>query len=136
MVRLTCTMRHLAQSAVMLCTLISNAVGFLQLCLRSPAALAAENLFLQKQLALYKERHVEPQRVTGGTRWTPVWLSHWFDWPSALAIVQGPVRARLSPAAAECSNPCDNRHFSSVSVCTESGSCANGIKLASERLLE
>jgi hypothetical protein len=88
MVRLTCTMRHLAQSAVMLCTLISNAVGFLQLCLRSPAALAAENLFLRKQLALYQARHVKPQRVTGGTRWTLVWLSHWFDWPSALAIVQ------------------------------------------------
>jgi hypothetical protein len=86
--RLTRTMRHLAQSAIMLCTIISTAVGFLQRCLRSPATLAAENLFLRKQLALYQECQVKPQRVTDGTRCTLVWLSHWFDWPSALAIVQ------------------------------------------------
>jgi Homeodomain-like domain len=88
MVRLTRTIRRLAQSAVMLCTLIINAAGFLQLCLRSPAALAAEHLFLRKQLALYQERPVKPQRVTHGTRCTLVWLSHWFDWPSALVTVQ------------------------------------------------
>jgi hypothetical protein len=88
MVRLTRTIRRLAQPAVMLCTLIINAVRFLQLCLRSPTALAAENLFLRKQLALYQARHVKPQRVTDGTRCTLVWLSHGFDWPSALAIVQ------------------------------------------------
>jgi hypothetical protein len=88
MASLTRTIWRLAQSAVMLCTLISNAMGFLQLCLRSPAALAAENLFLRKQLALYPARHVKPQRVTNGTRCTLVWLSHWFDWPSALVIVQ------------------------------------------------
>jgi hypothetical protein len=39
-------------------------------------------------LALYQARHVRPQRVTDGTRCTLVWHSHWFDWPSALAIVQ------------------------------------------------
>jgi hypothetical protein len=88
MVRLTGTIRHLAQSAVTLCTLIITAVGFLQRCLHSPAALAAENLFLRKQLALYQARHVKPQRVTDGTRCTLVWLSYRFDWPSALAIVQ------------------------------------------------
>jgi len=86
--RLTRTMRHLAQSAIMLCTLISTAVGFLQRCLRSPAALAAENLFLRKQLVLCQECQVKHQRVTDGIRCTLVWLSHWFDWPSALAIVQ------------------------------------------------
>jgi hypothetical protein len=88
MVGLTRTRRHLAPSAVMLCTRISTAVGFLPRCLRSPAALAAEHLFLRKQLALYQARHVTPQRVTDGTRGPLVWLSHWFDWPSALAIVQ------------------------------------------------
>src|SRR5262245_25816995 len=88
MVRLTRTIRHLAQSAVMLCALVTNAAGFLRLCLRSSSALAAENLFLRKQLALYQVRHVKPQRITDGTRWTLVWLSYWFDWPSALAIVQ------------------------------------------------
>src|SRR5262245_30924934 len=88
MVRLTGTIRHLAQSAVTLCTRIITAVGFLPRCLHSPAALAAENLFLRKQLTLYQARHVKPQRVTDGTRCTLVWLSHRFDWPSALVIVQ------------------------------------------------
>jgi hypothetical protein len=33
------------------------------LCLRSPAALAAEHLFLRTQLALYQARDVQPKRV-------------------------------------------------------------------------
>src|SRR5262245_30371904 len=71
----------------MLCTFVITAARFLRLWLRSSAALAAENLFLCQQLVLYQARHVKPQRVTGGTRCTLVWLSHWFDWPSALALV-------------------------------------------------
>jgi hypothetical protein len=34
--------------------------------------LAAENPFLRKQLALYQERKVKPQRATDATRITPV----------------------------------------------------------------
>jgi putative transposase len=88
MASLTRTIQQLAQSAVVLCALVSNAAGFLRLCLRSSAALAAENLFLRKQLALYQERHVKLQRIPDATRCTLVWLSHWFDWPSALTIIQ------------------------------------------------
>jgi transposase InsO family protein len=61
---------------------------FLGLCLRSPTTLAAENLFLRKQLAMYEERHVKPGRATNATRLAMVWHSHWFDWRQALAIVQ------------------------------------------------
>jgi putative transposase len=50
--------------------------------------LAAENLFLRKQLALYQERHIKPQRATDATRLSLVWLSRWFDWRQALAVVQ------------------------------------------------
>jgi transposase InsO family protein len=60
---------------------------FLRLCLRPSAALAAENLFLRKQLALYQERHVPPRRATPATRLALVWLGHWCDWRKALAIV-------------------------------------------------
>ena len=38
-------------------------------------ALAAENLFLRKQLALYLERKVKPRRVSDASRLTLVWLS-------------------------------------------------------------
>jgi putative transposase len=88
MARFTRTIQHLAQAAVMLCTCVITAAGFRRLCLRSSAALAAENLFLRKQLALYQARHVKPQHIPDVTRCTLVWLSHWFDWPSALTIVQ------------------------------------------------
>lgn len=80
--------RHLCQLADRLLTLGVDTIGFLRLWLRSPAALAAENLFLRKQLALYQARNITPQRATDGTRCTLIWLSHWFDWQSALAVVQ------------------------------------------------
>jgi transposase InsO family protein len=56
--------------------------------LGSPATLAAESLFLRKQLALYQERQVKPRRATDATRLALVWLGRWFDWRQALAIVQ------------------------------------------------
>jgi putative transposase len=48
--------------------------------------LAADNLFLRKQLALAQERHVKPKRATNATRITLVWLARWFDWRQALAV--------------------------------------------------
>ena len=68
--------------------LLVDTLHFLRLCLRSPTALAAENLFLRKQLALYQERHVKPRRPTAATRPAVVWLARWFDWRQALAVVQ------------------------------------------------
>ena len=56
--------------------------------LRSRTALAAETLFLKKQLALYQEPHSRWQGDITVTRFTLVWLSYWFDWQPALTIVQ------------------------------------------------
>ena len=72
----------------MLLTLLVDAACYLMLCLRPPTALAAENLFLRKQLALYQERHVKPRRTTDAIRFTLVWLGRWFNWRQALAVVQ------------------------------------------------
>ena len=80
--------RHLMQFPCLLLTLLGDMVRFLRLCLRLPAALAAENLFLRKQLALYQERRVKPTRATNTTRMTLTWLARWFDWRRALVIVQ------------------------------------------------
>jgi hypothetical protein len=88
MARLACTIRQLMQGAGMLCTLLLDATRFLRLCLRRPTALAAENLFLRKQLALYQEHNVKPRRASDATRFSLVWLSQWFDWQPALAVVQ------------------------------------------------
>jgi hypothetical protein len=48
--------------------------------MRSRAHLAAENLFLRKQLALYLERQVKPHRADEATRITLVALSPFVDW--------------------------------------------------------
>src|SRR5262245_31274673 len=69
---------------------------FLRLCLRFPTALAAETLFLRKQLALYQECHVTPRRATDATRLVLTWLSRWFDWRQVLVLVQPPCCAGIA----------------------------------------
>ena len=61
---------------------------FVSSTLRSRTALAAENLFLRKQLALYRERQVQPRRATDPVRLTLVLLTRCFAWREALTIVQ------------------------------------------------
>jgi putative transposase len=72
----------------LLLTLMRDAGRFLLLCLRPSPALAAEILFLRKQLALYQEHNVMPRRATHATRLVLVWLGHCFDWRQALRIVK------------------------------------------------
>jgi transposase InsO family protein len=79
--------RHICEQVVMLLALIVDALRYLGLCLRPSPALAAENLFLRKQLALYQERQVKPRRATNAIRMAMVWLARWFNWRSALSIV-------------------------------------------------
>lgn len=56
--------------------------------LKSRSALAAENPFLRKQLALCLERRVQPRRATDATRLTLVLLGKLFDWKEALRVVR------------------------------------------------
>src|SRR5260370_34335110 len=63
-------------------------VSFLSLAFRSHAQLAAENLFLRKQLALYLERQAQPRRADDATRVTLVALSRLGEWRQLLAIVK------------------------------------------------
>jgi putative transposase len=58
------------------------------LALRSRSALAAENLFLRKQLALFQERKVKRHRADDSTRWFMAALIHLFDWREALVAFQ------------------------------------------------
>ena len=81
-------LRRLTDSFSTLYTLLVDAVCYLGLWLRPSMALAAENLFLRKQLALYQERQVKPRRATSATRLALVWLGRWFDWRQALMVVQ------------------------------------------------
>jgi putative transposase len=56
--------------------------------LQSRSALAAENLFLRKQLALFQERKTKPRRADNSTRWLMATLSRLFDWRGALVVVK------------------------------------------------
>lgn len=66
----------------------ADVLTFVGTALRSRTALAAENLFLRKQLALYRERQRKPRRTGNGTRLTLVLLAGCFAWREALMIVQ------------------------------------------------
>ena len=61
---------------------------FVRLAAYSRSAVAAENLFLRKQLALFQERKVKPQRADDATRWMMATLSRLFDWRMALVEVK------------------------------------------------
>ena len=56
--------------------------------MRSRAQLAAENLFLRKQLALYQERRVKPRRADDVTRIILAGLSRLLEWRQLLVIVK------------------------------------------------
>ena len=68
--------------------ILGDLVRLLCLGLRSRTSLAAENLFLPKQLAFYQERKVKPRRADNPTRLTLVLLSRWFNWRDALIVVR------------------------------------------------
>jgi len=88
MVRLYSFVHNLGAMTCTLLALLIDAARFLVLYLRPAPALAAENLFLRKQLAQYQERQVKPKRTNDATRLALVWLSRFFDWRAALVMVK------------------------------------------------
>ena len=70
------------------CQLLAQALRFAVVALRPTQALAAENLFLRRQLAMYVERGLKPRRPDVATRVSLVLLSGLFDWRRALVVVR------------------------------------------------
>ena len=69
-----------------LARLAIDLVTFVATSLHSRATLAAEKLFLRKQLALYRERQVKPRRASDPLRLTLVLLARCVAWREALTI--------------------------------------------------
>src|SRR5690349_13600581 len=69
-------------------TIVSDGLSFFAGVWRSRTALAAENLFLRKQLALFREREKKAMPTTPADRFVLYKLARWFDWRSALLIVK------------------------------------------------
>lgn len=66
----------------------SNLTLFMRSALRSRTALVAENLFLRKQLAFYREHKARPRPLTDAARLSLVFWSRLFEWKDALVIVK------------------------------------------------
>jgi putative transposase len=73
---------------IILVQLAADAVRWFGLMLRSPRSVEAENLFLRRELALYKERGVKARRIDPATRIARVLLSRLFNWRDALVVVR------------------------------------------------
>jgi putative transposase len=80
--------KALTHAAVTFCHLSQDSIRFFYILLKSRSALASENLFLRKQLALYQERNVPPKRATDATRLSLVLLGKLFEWRGALRVVR------------------------------------------------
>ena len=65
-----------------------DGLRFLRKMACSHSALAAENLFLRKQLAFYQEHKIRPRRLSNAARFSLLLWSRLFDWRAALAIVK------------------------------------------------
>jgi len=79
---------HIMDTAKAIIQLVVDFFRLLCLMLRPRGTLAAENLFLRKQLAFYRERNIRPRRLDAATRLALVGLSKLFNWEDALVVVQ------------------------------------------------
>ena len=80
--------RQLLKLSVTLQILISDWANFCAAGLHGRTALAAEILFLRKQLALFEEREKKAVPTRAGERFVLPKLARFFDWRSALVIVK------------------------------------------------
>ena len=67
---------------------------------RPTRSVQAENLFLRRQLALFKERGAQPRRVDAAARISLAVLARFFDWRNALFVVQPKTMIRWHVNAA------------------------------------
>jgi hypothetical protein len=68
--------------------LVGEAAKFGRGLFRAQTSLIAENLFLRKQLAFYRERNITPRRLTDSARLAMLLCSGFFNWKNALVVVK------------------------------------------------
>jgi putative transposase len=79
--------RRNIHSVLVVWELLRDGLQFMNVVARRRAAVAAEVLFLRKQLAYYQDHQIRPRRLTDAARLSLVLWSRLFDWQEALAIV-------------------------------------------------
>jgi putative transposase len=68
--------------------LLAELIGVMALTVRARRSVAAENLILRRQLALFREREVKPGGIDALVRLRLAWLSRLCDWRSCLIVVR------------------------------------------------
>jgi len=79
--------RRNLRSVLVVWELLRDGLQFMNVVARRRTAVAAEVLFLRKQLAYYQDHQIRPRRLTDAARLSLVLWSRLFDWKEALAIV-------------------------------------------------
>jgi hypothetical protein len=80
--------RNLCSAFSTMGELLRDGLQFLTTISRSRAALAAEILFLRKQLAYYQDHRIRPRRLRDASRLCLLFWSRLFDWQAALVVVK------------------------------------------------
>ena len=101
--------RAVAHCVRTLSLVVIDVVRLACLATHSRSALAAENLFLRKQLALFQERKVKPRRADDSIRWMMATLSRMFPWGNSLVNVKPDTLTRWHRKAFACSGAGDRR---------------------------
>jgi transposase InsO family protein len=78
--------------------LLADVARLAILLFRLTKAVQAENLFLRRQLALFKERRIQPWRIDAATRISLAILARLFEWRDALFVVQPKTMIRWQRA--------------------------------------
>jgi len=74
--------------------LVGDGARFAILLFRPTQSVQAENLFLRRQLALFKEHGVQPRRIDAATRISLAILARLFQWRDALFVVRPQTMVR------------------------------------------
>jgi putative transposase len=82
--------------------LLADVLRLAIVALRPTRIVAAENLFLRRQLAMYVERGVKPRRPDRATRVSLALLSRLFDWRTSLVVVRPETLIRWHRRAFGC----------------------------------
>ena len=88
MFRVQFAWRHSVRSVIIVVwELLQDGLQFMNVIARSRTAVAAEVLFLRKQLAYYQDHNIRPRRLTDAAQLSLMLWSRLFDWKEALTIV-------------------------------------------------
>src|ERR1700747_3753662 len=80
--------RNVPSVLIVFCELLRDGLQFMNVVARPRTEVAAEVLFLRKQLAYYQDHKIRPRRLTDAARLCLLFWSRLFDWPAALVVVK------------------------------------------------